>query len=92
MAFANDRTPGDDQLMDVAHGSAREQEIGRVEVRSQPLGIDGVPVEHKDVGRLTGRERAAVVFVGDRETSGLKRHSQHRRTVDVGHKCDALME
>src|SRR5436190_16619315 len=41
-AFANDRTPGDDQLIDVAHGGAGKQKIERVEVRPQPLGINHV--------------------------------------------------
>ncbi len=56
-ALANDRTPGDDQFMDVAHGGAREQEIARIEVGPQPFGIDRVPIEHQDVGRFARRER-----------------------------------
>src|SRR4051794_11039791 len=34
-ALANDRTPGDDQLMNVPHGGARKQQIARIEVCPQ---------------------------------------------------------
>ena len=92
LAFANDRTAANDQFVDMAHGGAREQEIARIEIGAQPLGIDRVPVEHQDIGRLAGRERAAVVFVGDREASVLERHSQHCRAIDIGRERGALVE
>ena len=76
----------------MAHGGAREQQIARIEIGAQPLGIDRVPVEHQDVGRLAGRERAAVVLVGDREAPVLERHSQHRRAVDIGRERGALVQ
>ena len=63
----------------------------RIEVRAQPLVVDRIPVEHQDVGRHAGRERTAVVLVGDGETAVLERHAQHRRAVDLGCRIAAAL-
>ena len=76
----HDRAAGDDQLAGcdatVARANSRSQ---RIEIGAQALVVDRVPVEQQNVGRRAGRERAAVVLVGDREAAVAKRHASASR-------------
>ena len=47
--------PRDDQLLDVAGGRAREQQIERIEVGTQAVRVERVPVEQQDIGRCARR-------------------------------------
>ena len=44
-AVAGHRPAADDQLLDVARGRARKEEIERIEIGAQPVGIERIPVD-----------------------------------------------
>jgi hypothetical protein len=83
LAIAHDCLAADDQLLDVAHGRAREQEIERVEVGTQTVCIEPVPVDDQHIGGCAGHENTAFIAVGHRTAAVDQNGIEKRLPVDI---------
>src|SRR5262245_16533930 len=83
LAIAHDRLAADDQLFDVAHGRACEQEVEWVETGTQAVRIEPVPVDDQHIGRRAGHEDAAFIPVGHRAAAVDQNGVEQRLSIDI---------
>ena len=92
LSVEHDGSAGDNQFPDMVRFGTCKQEIARIEVVTQTIVVDRVPIEQENIRWLTRGEAPAIILVHDRQSAVMHCHSQHGGAVHGGHKPGATVQ